>query len=157
MDRDVLISIKGLQFENDMDSGEIETITKGEYYKRGGSHYVIYEELTEGHEEPTKNIIKIREHELDLTKRGLVNTHMVFEEHKKNMTNYATPFGDIIIGIDTKRVGMREQEKRMTVSVDYSLEVNYEFLSDCTITMEIWDKDAGRPLLAPAADERMQE
>lgn len=144
MEKNVLISIKGLQFENDAENGQIETIVKGEYYKRGQSHYVVYEELTEGQEEATKNTIKFGEHELNLTKKGLVNAHMVFEENKKNITTYATPFGDIMIGIDTKRIGMEEQEKRIAVSVDYALEVNYEFLSDCTITMEIWEKDAGR-------------
>lgn len=50
---------------------------------KNGTHYVIYDELMEGCEEPTKNIIKFRERELNLTKRGLVNVYMVFEENKK--------------------------------------------------------------------------
>lgn len=143
MEKEVLLSIRGLQFEGDMDSEKIETITFGEYYKRDDSHYIIYDELIEGQREPIKNIIKLKGHELNLTKRGAVNTHMVFEENKKNMTSYATPYGNILVGIDTKRVGMKEQEERIVIKVDYALEMNYEFVSDCTITMDIRSKSSG--------------
>lgn len=83
MTKEVMVSIKGLQFDQSADSEEIETIQWGQYYKKNGTHYVIYDELMEGCEEPTKNIIKFRERELNLTKRGLVNVYMVFEENKK--------------------------------------------------------------------------
>lgn len=141
MTKDILVAIKGLQFEGGIDSDEIETITKGQYYKRNGSHYVLYDEVAEGFGGETKNIIKFREKKLNLTKRGLVNVQMVFEENKKNMTNYNTPFGDILVGIDTSRVGMEEEEGRIVVNVDYSLEVNYEYVADCKITMDIRSKD----------------
>ena len=103
MTKEVMVSIKGLQFDQSADSEEIETIQWGQYYKKNGTHYVIYDELMEGCEEPTKNIIKFRERELNLTKRGLVNVYMVFEENKKNMTNYLTPYGGILIGLDTSK------------------------------------------------------
>ena len=97
----------------------------------------------EGCEEPTKNIIKFRERELNLTKRGLVNVYMVFEENKKNMTNYLTPYGGILIGLDTSKVSFTESEKEIRVDVDYALEVNYEYLADCKIEMYIRPKDNG--------------
>lgn len=143
MEKDVLLSIRGLQFEGDMDSEKIETITFGEYYKRDDSHYVIYDELIEGQREPIKNIIKLKGRELNLMKRGAINAHMIFEENKKNMTSYTTPYGNILVGIDTKRVGVKEQDERIVIKVDYALEMNYEFVSDCTITMDIRSKSAG--------------
>lgn len=137
MTKEVLVSIKGLQFEGAMDSEEIETITRGQYYKKNEDHFVIYDELTEGSDVATRNIIKFDESKMNLTKSGLINTHMVFEEHKKSMTNYATPFGDILVGIHTKNIGMQENEEQIMVQVDYSLEINYEYLADCSITMDI--------------------
>lgn len=141
MTKDVLIAIKGLHFEGNMDENKIETITRGEYYKRNDSHYIIYDEVTEGFSEPTKNIFKINDKELNLTKKGLVNVQMTFEEKKKNLTNYATPYGNIIVGIDTKKIGVEEQSDRMLVNVDYALEVNYEYLADCQIVMDIRSKE----------------
>ena len=141
MTKEVMVSIKGLQFDQGADSEEIETIQWGQYYKKNDTHYVIYEEVMEGYEEPTKNIIKFRDRELNLTKRGLVNVYMVFEENKKNMTNYLTPYGSILIGLDTGQVTYTESEKEIRVNVDYALEVNYEYLADCKIEMHIRPKE----------------
>lgn len=141
MTKDVLLSIRGLHFEGSMDGEKIETITKGSFYQRNDNSYVIYEEVMEGFEEPVKSMIHFKEKELVLTKKGIVNVNMVFEEKKKNMTNYKTPYGNILIGIDTDRVSVKEEENRIKIEVKYSLEVNYEHLADCKIDMEIIAKE----------------
>lgn len=141
MTKDVLLSLRGLQFDMSSEDGDkIETITPAEYYKRNDRHYVVYEEAVEGFSESTRNVIKFKNHMLDLTKKGLVNVHMIFEENKKNMTSYATPYGDILIGIDTRSVEMTEEEEQIVVDVDYALEVNYEHLADCRIRIDIRSK-----------------
>lgn len=138
MTKEVLLSLRGLQFDaGSADGDKIETITPAEYYKRNDSHYVVFDEVMEGFQESTRNIIKFKDNSLDLTKKGLVNVHMIFEEKKKNMTNYATPYGNILIGIDAKSIKMTEEEERIEVSVDYALEVNYEHLANCKIRMDI--------------------
>ncbi|MDE6607222.1 MAG: DUF1934 domain-containing protein [Lachnospiraceae bacterium] len=146
MKKEVLLAIKGLQFEADQDENKVETINFAEYYSKNDQHYVIYDEITEGFPESTKNIIKFKDHSLDLTKRGLVNVHMVFEENKKNMTNYSTPYGNILIGIDAKKVTCTEKEEQIMVDVEYALEVNYEYLADCKIQMNIRSKETGMDL-----------
>lgn len=80
---------------------------------------------------------------MELTKRGLVNVHMVFEEKKKNMTSYATPFGNILIGIDTDEVVVREDRDQIKVNVAYTLEANYEHMADCKIEMNIRPREDG--------------
>ena len=97
----------------------------------------------EGFEGSIKNVIKLKGNTLDLTKKGLVNVHMIFEENKKNMTSYSTPFGDILVGIDTHRIGVSEKEGKINVEVDYSLEMNYEHLAECKITVDIRSKEEG--------------
>ncbi len=139
MTKEVLISIKGLQF-NEGESDNIEIITPGTYYKKNDNHYVVFEEILEGHKEPTKNMIKFNQKEMTLTKRGLVNVHMLFEENKKNITNYGTPFGNIIIGIEAGKIALTEKEKQMELLVSYALEVNYEHFADCNIRMNIREK-----------------
>ena len=140
MTKDVLLAIKGLQFNAAADETNIQTITAAEYYLRNNNHYIIFDEAMEGTEQRTKNIIKLRENTLELTKKGFVNVHMLFEENRKNLTNYSTPFGSILIGIDTKRVTLLEEEKQILCDVDYALEINYEFLADCKISLEITER-----------------
>ena len=141
MTKDVLLFIKGLQFESEDETNDLETVTAAEYYKKNNNHYVIYEEAMEGFRDTTKNIIKWNGQILKKKKKGLVNVHMIFEEKKKNVTDYKTPFGSILIGIDTHQISVEESEKQIRVNVDYALEINYEHLADCQISMDVRARD----------------
>lgn len=143
MTKEVLIKISGLQFAGEAENEPVEIITSGDYYKRNGKHYILYDEVMEGFSEPTKNIIKLNEDMLDITKKGVTNVHMMFEKNRKNVTYYYTPYGSLLIGIDAKKVEVQESEHKIEVKVDYALEVNYEHMADCSITMNIASKDGG--------------
>lgn len=145
MTKDVLLSISGLQFaaKDEEDIEPVEMITAGDYYKKNGKHYILYDEVMEGFDGNTKNIIKLTEDSLDITKKGISNVHMVFEKNKKNVSYYNTPFGSLLIGIDAKSVDIAETESHIDVRVKYNLEVNYEHLADCSITMSIQSKESG--------------
>lgn len=141
MTQEVLLTLKGLQFDQrEENADKIEMVVVGDYYKRNGKHYVIYEEITEGFSQATKNRLKFSEDMVELSRSGLVNVHMIFQENKKNLTNYNTPFGQILIGIDTKKIQIDEKPDNIVVNVDYALDINYEFLSDCHITVNIVSK-----------------
>lgn len=145
MTKDVLLTISGLQFaaQGDEEAEPVEVITAGDYYKKNGKHYILYDEVMEGFAGTTKNVIKITDDSLDITKKGVSNVHMIFEKNKKNVSYYYTPFGSILIGIDAKSVDINETEQNIDVKVKYNLEVNYEHLADCSITMNIKSKEAG--------------
>lgn len=137
MTKDVLIAIKGMQFEGETDPEEIEVIQRGQYYERNGSHYLLYDEPVEGSSDIIKNRIKFKENEVQVAKKGAVNTTLTFTRNEKNMTNYATPFGNLVVGIDTQRIALHMSEQRMDIKVDYALDINYEFLADCKISIEV--------------------
>lgn len=138
MTKDVLISLRGLQFDqSDSDAEKIETIMTGSYYEKNGNHYVLFDEVMEGFTEPIKNRIKFGEQGLELTRSGAVNVHMIFEKNRKNMTSYNTPYGNILIGIDTQKIHITQESERIVVDVDYALDVNYEYLADCRIVLDI--------------------
>lgn len=141
MTKNVIIVIKGLQFmDNDNDS--VEFITNGLYYHRNGRHYVLYDEIVEGYSEPVKNTIIFNDDKFEMIKKGVINTHMTFEEKKKNSTYYELPFGNIMIETNTKQVDVRECENEINVMIKYGLDVNYAFVSDCEITVKIKSENA---------------
>lgn len=142
MNKEVLVSISGLQFA-DENKDAVELITVGDYYKRNGKHYLVYEEAAEGFEGTTRNMIKFNEHMVDITKKGVTNVHMVFEEKQKNMTYYNTPFGNLLIGLSTNHIDMEEEEGAINIKIEYSLDVNYEFISDCKINISVKEKKTG--------------
>ena len=78
MTKEVLLSLRGLQFDiPNADGDKIETITVAEYYYRNDSHYVLYEEVTEGFGQSTKSVIKFKKNYLELTKKGLLDTSLM--------------------------------------------------------------------------------
>lgn len=141
MTKEVLVTIQGLQFDaeaqNDEELDKIESIYPGEYYLRNGSHYILYEELMEEERTPIKNVIKLRDKEFILTKKGSINTQMVFTEGKKNMTSYVTPFGNIMIALDTEKMEVEETAEELKIQIDYGLEANYQHVADCHITVTV--------------------
>ena len=136
MDKDVIVKIKGLQF-HDLEDDEMEVIDPATYFERNGRHYIKYDEVMEGFDGTTQNLLKLTGSSLEVTKKGLTNVHMVFEENKKNMTYYQTPFGNLLVGIAATKVQTKVEQEKIGVEVDYALEVNYEHLADCKITMNI--------------------
>lgn len=139
MTKDVLISISGMQI-SDGDSGDVELITTGSYYKKNGKHYVVYDEVLEGNEGVVKNTIKIHPDRLDIIRRGSASVHMTFQQDRKNISCYATPFGDMMVGIQTNQVVVKEDEDSLKVQVEYSLDLNYQHVSECNIVMDICSK-----------------
>lgn len=124
-----------------------ETITTGNYFKKGEKHYVLYEEIVDGFTEPVSNMIKFEEGILSVQKKGPVSSLMVFEEKKKNLSNYVTPFGTIMIGVDAKKVKYEEQDNFINVDVEYALEMNYEHLADCSLRLNIQSQKAAKLVL----------
>ena len=153
MTKEVMLTIRGLQFDQGPDSEEIETVQWGQYYKKNGTHYIVYDEVMEGEKEPVRNVIRFREQEMNLMKRGMVNVYMAFEEHRKNITNYHTPYGSLLIGMDTRRVSFTEGAEEIRLQVEYTLEVNYEYLADCRIDIRIQPAGEG---VKDAREERLR-
>ena len=141
MTKDVLVKISGLQFSDDQGNDPVEIITTGNYYKKNGKHYILYDEVQEGFDGVTKSIIKVNDDFLDVTKKGVTNVHMMFEKNKKNMSYYNTPFGNLLVGINATDMKVNETEDNIDIKVDYKLEVNYEHLAECSISMNIMSKD----------------
>ncbi|MCR4728124.1 MAG: DUF1934 domain-containing protein [Lachnospiraceae bacterium] len=137
MKRDVLVTIKGLQYAlSENDDQRVETINRGTFYTRNNKNYVVYEE-TLSEKEIVKSVLKFDDKLLELNKKGPFNVHMTFEEGKKNYTAYNTPYGDIMIGIDTTAVVCKRAADEINMAIEYDMEVNYEHLAKCRIDMNV--------------------
>ena len=155
MTKDVLVSISGhhidIMAEPDdkieaLESGEdaIEVVTPASYYCRGGKHYILYDEVLEGMAGTIKNRIKITGTDsVEIVKSGLSSSHMIFEKNRKNLTYYRTPYGQMLVGVNTRNMEVSVEDDRINVQVDYELDVNHEPLADCKIKLDIVSKNSG--------------
>lgn len=146
MTKDVLVSISGMHIVviagmTDEENEAIEVVTPANYYCRNGKHYIVYDEVMEGTSGTTKNKIKITGTDsIEIMKTGISNAHMIFEKNKKNLTYYQTPFGQMLVGVNTKNMEIKVTDDNIGVNVDYELDINHEPLADCKIKMEIFSK-----------------
>ena len=142
MDKEVLIHVSGLQtMDAEGDQEPIEIVVPGEYYFRNGSHYLRYEEILEDFAEPTINYIKISPKGMEVRKKGVVNVHMVFEQGKKNMTYYTTPYGSFEMGIAATNLNLEENDSGLNMKVDYALDMNQEHVADCYLAIKAQPKN----------------
>lgn len=148
MDKDVLIHVRGLQMMDTEEGQEpIEIVVPGQYYFRNGSHYLRYEEIMDESSTPTVNYIKMSPQGVEVRKKGLVNVHMVFEQGKKNMTYYTTPYGTLQMGIATTGLVLTENTDSIDMKVDYTLDMNEAHVADCYLTIQAQTKDSGMAVL----------
>lgn len=139
MTNEVLISIYGLQFSSGSED-TVELITVGNYFFKNEKHYILYDEMIEGFSGITKNTIKFSNDTVDIIKKGITNVHMTFEINQKSLTYYDTPFGNLLIGINTKEIDIDEKEDKIQLVINYALDINYEFVADCNIKITVSDK-----------------
>lgn len=143
MTKEVLVSIAGLQYEYEGE-GAIELISTGEYYYRNNKHYVLYDEIIENQEDDitstVKCTLKLSENQVEVIKKGPAAVHMIFELGQNHMTYYSTPYGDLMIGITTNSIKIEESEDAIEVELTYGLDMNYQFVSDCNLTIKITAK-----------------
>ena len=143
MNKDVLIHVRGLQLmETDDEQEPIEIVVPGQYYFRNGSHYLRYEEMLDDSAQTTVNYIKMSSEGVEIRKQGQVNVHMVFEQGKRNMAFYTTPFGTLEMGISATNLELKESEDDIQMKVDYALDMNEEHVADCYLTVQAQSKDS---------------
>ena len=80
---------------------------------------------------------------MEVRKQGLVNVHMVFEQGKKNMTFYTTPFGTLQMGIAATGMELKESENSIDMKVDYALDMNEEHVADCYLCVQAQSAGSG--------------
>lgn len=141
MTREVLVRISGLQQLDGDSTDEVEVITTGDYFMKNGKHYVVYDEMLEGFDGSVRNTVKISPEMLDVQKKGIMRSHMVFELDKRSTTRYETPMGEMVVEIGTNQIELTEQEDRLLVQVGYSLDINYMHVSDCRLVMDICSRE----------------
>ncbi len=139
---DVLVSVRGLQMDDSMEADPIEIITSGKYTKKDNKSFLRFEQF-EDDTSVTKNILTFDEKSMELTRRGGSQLHMSFFKDEKTLTNYGTPFGNILVGVDTKKISVDESKDQVHVAVDYALEINYEHMADCKLTVDIRPRAKG--------------
>jgi uncharacterized beta-barrel protein YwiB (DUF1934 family) len=135
---DAIIRICGLQVIED--TGEsIETMARGKHYIKNEKHYVLYDEINDDDKTKIKNTIKFNEEHVEVTRKGSMNGKLIFSKGQNNQSLYSTPFGDLLIEINTKDIELTSDDASTNLKIDYELYVNNDKVSDSKIELNVSD------------------
>ena len=135
MKKNVVITVRGLQAEINAEE-PVEVISAGTYLRKENTHYLSYDEADENGR-LTKNRIKITPECIEMVKQGGVTTQMLFRLGEKQYSCYSTPFGDLTLGMTTKKIQVEEEERALSAKLLYALEINGAHMSECKLDIEV--------------------
>lgn len=123
MHDNVIISIKGRQV-NENGPDEMELVTAGQLVCSEGGVTVSYQETELTGLEGTTTVLRIDGPVVTLLREGTVNSQMVFEEGRRHLSMYETPYGSMSVGINTRRVKNTISEHGGDLEIDYAIEID---------------------------------
>lgn len=135
MTKDVLVSISGTQFA--VGDEAVEVITVGTYHLKNGKHYVHYEVQSEEAGQGTKCRVKFYDGHFEMMKKGEQNGFLSFDRDCKTSNIYDTPAGPLHVDVATSVLEYEEQEEEIRLRLQYALEINYQFVSECEVNFKI--------------------
>lgn len=126
MEQDVIISIKGKQSYPQSPPEIIELVTEGKLEDRGEEGITLsYQESQVTGLEGTLTTIQVEPRRVTLQRVGSVNSQMVFEEGRRHLSMYDTPYGALSIGINTRKMRSSLDSRGGDVTIYYALEIEH--------------------------------
>ncbi len=126
MEQDVIISIKGKQSYPQSPPEIIELVTEGKLEDRGEEGITLsYQESPVTGLEGTLTTIQVEPRRVTLQRVGSVNSQMVFEEGRRHLSMYDTPYGALSIGINTRKMRSSLDSRGGDVTIYYALEIEH--------------------------------
>lgn len=121
----VIISIKGRQFFDQHEPDAMELVTSGTLEECDGGYTLSYQESELTGLEGTTTVFHIRDGQVTLMREGEVNSLMVFEEGRRHLSMYDTPYGALAIGINTRRMRTDLGPLGGDIEIQYAIEVDH--------------------------------
>lgn len=126
MDKNVIISIKGVQSYEDAETETIELVTEGTLMDCGEEGYTLsYQESELTGLEGTLTTFQVENDRITLMRMGMVNSQMVFQLGRRHFSMYDTPYGALSVGINTHKMRSNLNGDGGEIEIDYSIEIDH--------------------------------
>lgn len=125
MEKEVIISIKGMQDFEQTGKDSIELVTRGSLVRQAGVLTLSYEESELTGLEGTLTTIQVEPERVTMLRTGQVNTQMVFQEGRRHLSMYNTPYGSMAVGVNTRHLYAELDETGGDLEIDYAIEIDH--------------------------------
>ena len=120
----VMISIKGLPVFAASDEDAFELMTDGEYLQKDGISTFSYVESMLTGNEGLLTTFDVEPDQVVLRRGDGLSGDMIFKENQKHHFLYDTPFGSIMLGIDTHSITKNMRDDGGNLEIRYDIEVD---------------------------------
>lgn len=131
------IKIKNIQhFEDDKDITELTTV--GRYDASDGTFVISYDDTETTGFEGSTTVLTVKPGGIvTMERRGTSNSNLIIENGKKHYCSYGTPYGDMMLGIDTKAVVSTLDYEGGGLYFKYIIDMNSAFMSENEIFITV--------------------
>ncbi len=137
MEKDVVISIRGMQWYENRESDSIELVTRGVMLRDGVVCTLSYQESELTGMEGTLTTIQVEGEQVSMLRVGEYNTQMVFQTGRRHLSVYNTPYGAMEVGVNTRHLLAELKEDSGIIEVDYDIEVDHALAGRNAVQIEI--------------------
>ena len=123
--KDVVISIKGMQKYEGNDPDTVELVTAGRLMKDKAGYTLSYQESEITGLEGTLTTIQVEGEQVTLMRMGEFNSQMVFQEGRRHLSMYNTPYGAMSVGVNTRHLLADLSDKGGDIEIDYAIEIDH--------------------------------
>lgn len=125
MEKNVFISIKGMQKYENADADSVELVTEGRLVREGSSYTLTYQESEMTGLGGTLTTILVNGDQVTMMRAGEVNAQMVFQEGRRHLSMYNTPYGAMAVGVNTRHLLAEMDDHGGEIEVDYAIEIDH--------------------------------
>lgn len=137
MEKDVIISIQGLQHYAGMDNDNIELVTEGKLEDAEGALRLSYQESELTGMEGTTTVFHVEPERVTLLRMGNVSSEMVFEEGRRHMSLYSTPYGSMEVGILARKLRSTLDQNGGKLEINYDIEINHTLAGQSLFRIDV--------------------
>ena len=143
MEKSVVISVKGIQKYEGAPPDVVELVTEGVLARYGENYTLSYQESELTGLEGTLTTIHVDGDEVSLMRVGEFNSQMVFQEGRRHLSMYNTPYGAMAIGVHTRHLLAELNDQGGDIEVDYSIEVDHALAGRSVFHINVKETEGG--------------
>lgn len=131
------VQLKGMHEREDTDNEQLTIHHAGVYRQVNGKDVVSFTENLDKDGHTSKSILKIGDREVELIRKGDVESRLHFVHGENTVTVYNTPFGSMKMNIFAKKVDVRRLDEEIAIVIDYRLTSGNMLLSESKMEINI--------------------
>jgi len=144
-EKNVIILIRGRQSFEGAPSEPVELVTEGILRQEKDTYVLSYQESEVTGLAGTLTTFQVEPQCVTLLRVGEFNSQMVFEEGRRHMSLYNTPYGELAMGIRTRRMRWSLNEAGGEIDIDYDVEIDHQVTGVHTFQIRVQERQPAKP------------